>query len=85
MAPASQKWLRPILVHKGYQFSCDQSRKDTLKQHIQAVHKVLWFSCGHCEYASARKDNFKQHIQSVHNAIKCIFNNVIMNQHAKLI
>ena len=73
VAAASQKLQQPILVHKGYQFSCDQSRKDTLKQHIQAVHKVLWFSCGHCEYASARKYNLKQHIQSVHDAIKCFF------------
>ena len=79
-----------IWVQKGFQFSCDHceyesTRKDNLKQHIQAVHKGVRFSCDHCEYASTRKDNLKQHIKSVHYAMKLVVLNAIMNQHAKLI
>ena len=46
-----------------------------LKQHIEAVHKIIRFRnhvCGECGHADSQKDSLEMHIKQVHLKIRCL-------------
>ena len=56
-------------------FLCDQcnyraTRKDTLFQHINSIHKGFKFPCDQCEYKAGGRGTSLNHIRSIHKGVK---------------
>ena len=56
-------------------FLCDQcnykaTRKDTLFQHINSIHKGIKFPCDQCEYKAGGRGTSLNHIRSIHKGVK---------------
>ena len=66
---------RPANKKTNKQFNCEQcpysaSRKDHMKNHVEAVHeKIMKYRCGQCPYSATRKDHMKNHTEAVHEKI----------------